>query len=858
VTSESRDRGSAPEEEKAAPFTESVLQRLTGRSVASGRYEIRGEIARGGMGVVLRVWDEDLRRSLAMKVILGKGEVSTDGGTPPVDSRLLARFLEEAQVTGQLDHPGIVPVHELGLDASGQVYFTMKLVKGQTLKDVFDLVRDGQEGWTRTRALGVLLKVCEAMAYAHDKGVIHRDLKPGNVMVGKYGEVYVMDWGLARVVGQADERDLRVRPEAPRTSSALQSERATSRGETPDSPLYTMDGDVVGTPAYMSPEQARGELAAMGPHSDVYALGAMLYHLLAGHMPHVPYGALLNNYAVWSAVQNGPPPGITSLAPDAPAELVAICEKAMAREVGERYRDMSALAKDLAAFVEGRVVAAYQTGAWAETKKWVQRNKPLAASLAAGVVLLVIGLATSLTLGARAERNARLAANSEELALEKVAEAESLRADAVVREEAATARADVLWAIEELKNFHTLDDDLVHARLQDRPTYVWWLEKARELVYGRPVDPLRGLRKRPGLPDHQRLFAEMRKSFGSTKEELAADGRRSERIDSRRGVPLDREKQWWNANLGQLEQDLLELEQRIKVAERSVTDPEGAQAWNVAIEAIAASPKYGGQRITPQLELLPLGPDPDSGLWEFAHLGTGEPALRASDGKIMLGPENGIVFVLLPSGRVPVEDGKSQSPLNEVQLDPFFLSKYEMTVEQWKRTSLTSQPSFDSPLLPANAVSWDDCVATLERAGLFLRLPTEAQWEYGCRAGTTTPWWTGADEDSLRFAANIDFDLQDNRRGEPKAIGGLLANPFGLHDVHGNVAEWSSDEYGDESVAVRPGDGKRQASGSGTRVYRGGGYGAAAVYARSGDRYGSSPDYRVASHGLRLTRYVTP
>src|SRR6185436_17631447 len=249
------------------------------------------------------------------------------------------------------------------------------------------------------------------------------------------------------------------------------------------------DGDVVGTPAYMSPEQARGDLAAMGQHSDVYALGAMLYHLLAGHMPYVPRRARLNNYAVWSAVQHGPPPPILSIARDAPTELVAICEKAMAREIGERYRDMSELAKDLAAFIEGRVVAAHQTGAWAETKKWVQRNRPLAASLASAVLLLVVGLARSLSLGQRAQHNALLAAQNATRADEKAFEAERLRHEAVEREEAATARGDALWAIEELKYFKTLDDDLEYSRSQDRPTYVWWLEKAHEIVDGRRADP---------------------------------------------------------------------------------------------------------------------------------------------------------------------------------------------------------------------------------------------------------------------------------------------------------------------------------------------------------------------------------
>jgi serine/threonine protein kinase len=145
-----------------------------------------------------------------MKVVLGHGDPGK-GETPPVDEKTLGRFVEEAQVTGQLDHPGIVPVHEIGVDAEGRVYFTMRLVQGDDLRAVFEQLRAGQGGWTQTRVLGVILKVCEAMAFAHAKGVIHRDLKPANIMVGRFGEAYVMDWGLARVLDREDERDIRVR-----------------------------------------------------------------------------------------------------------------------------------------------------------------------------------------------------------------------------------------------------------------------------------------------------------------------------------------------------------------------------------------------------------------------------------------------------------------------------------------------------------------------------------------------------------------------------------------------------------------------------------------------------------------------
>ncbi|MCU0728312.1 MAG: serine/threonine protein kinase, partial [Planctomycetes bacterium] len=165
-----------------------------------------GEIARGGMGAIVKILDNDIRRPVAMKVILGADDPSR-----------LDRFVEEAQVTGQLEHPNIVPVHELGVDAQGRVFFTMKLVKGESLQAILDRIADEfEEGMTAgpardryplSRLLAVFLKVCDAVAFAHSKGVIHRDLKPDNVMVGRFGEVLVMDWGLAKVTGSPDRPD---------------------------------------------------------------------------------------------------------------------------------------------------------------------------------------------------------------------------------------------------------------------------------------------------------------------------------------------------------------------------------------------------------------------------------------------------------------------------------------------------------------------------------------------------------------------------------------------------------------------------------------------------------------------------
>ncbi|MGK0483426.1 MAG: tRNA A-37 threonylcarbamoyl transferase component Bud32 [Planctomycetota bacterium] len=377
---------------KLAATASDTIERLKKRGERP-RYKIVGEFARGGMGAILRVWDRDLRRTLAMKVVLGQGEPQ-QGDTPPVDERTLGRFVDEAQITGQLDHPGIVPVHEIGIDKDGQVFFTMRLVQGIDLRKVFEQLREGEADWTQTRVLGVILKVCEAMAYAHSKGVIHRDLKPANIMVGRFGEVYVMDWGLAYIRGTSDSKDVRIQPPDASLISRVLTDRR--EGLPADSPLLTMDGDVVGTPAYMSPEQACGDTAAMGAESDVYSLGAVLYELLVGHMPYVPPNAKINAYALWALMQIEPPPPAAKLAPKAPEELVAICEKAMARERGERYQDMGAMADDLRAFVEGRVVGAHRTGAVIEFKKWVARNRGLAMASLAAMVIAVAGLSVTL------------------------------------------------------------------------------------------------------------------------------------------------------------------------------------------------------------------------------------------------------------------------------------------------------------------------------------------------------------------------------------------------------------------------------------------------------------------------------
>ena len=231
------------------------------------RYQLFGEIARGGMGAVLKGRDADLGRDLAVKVLLEAHREKPE---------LLRRFVEEAQIGGQLQHPGIVPVYELGTFADSRPYFTMKLVKGRTLAALLHDRDDPQDDLPRF--LGIFEQVCQTVAYAHARGVIHRDLKPSNVMVGSFGEVQVMDWGLAKVLPGRGRRRRAAPPHPSRgpTVSVIQTVRSGSDADD------SQAGSVLGTPAYMAPEQAGGEIEHVDHRADVFGLGSILCEILTG------------------------------------------------------------------------------------------------------------------------------------------------------------------------------------------------------------------------------------------------------------------------------------------------------------------------------------------------------------------------------------------------------------------------------------------------------------------------------------------------------------------------------------------------------------------------------------------------
>jgi serine/threonine-protein kinase len=332
--------------------------------IIAGRYRLRGEISRGGGGIIFRARDLELGRDLAVKVLL-----EAHRGQPV----LVRRFLEEAQVSGQLQHPAIVPVHEVGELADGRPYFAMKLVQGRTLAA---LLRDRPAPeQDRPRFLQVFASVCQAVAYAHSKGVIHRDLKPSNVMVGEFGEVQVMDWGLAKILAVRDE------PGA-QTVRTVRTELAGAS---------TQVGAVLGTLSYMAPEQARGEVEALDERCDVFGLGAILCEILTGQPPHSgPREELLNRAAGGDLTDAG----ARLAACGADAELLELARWCLAPVPADRPRDAGVVARALQAYltgVEDRLRQAELARAEAQARALHER-KTRRRTVALAVTVLLAGL----------------------------------------------------------------------------------------------------------------------------------------------------------------------------------------------------------------------------------------------------------------------------------------------------------------------------------------------------------------------------------------------------------------------------------------------------------------------------------
>ncbi len=329
--------------------------------LSGSRYDVQRMLGAGGMGEVLLCQDAWLGRDVAMKVMRDAGALGSEGR---------ARFLREARVQGQLEHPSVVPVYDIAMGTAGSPYFTMKRIQGLTLRTILDRLAAGDEAtaqaYGRRKLLAALGQACLAVAFAHRRGVIHRDLKPENLMLGEFGEVYVLDWGVARPAG-AEELD-EAAPTSKRAPIAL--------GD--DGLPVTAVGSLVGTPGYMSPEQAKGEVEAISPRSDVYSLGCILFEVLALEPVHDARD--IHALLLSTMTKVAPPP--SSIAPDRdiPPELDRVCARALALDPAARYASARELADALERYMDGERDAELRRSLAGEHLRLARESLELAAS----------------------------------------------------------------------------------------------------------------------------------------------------------------------------------------------------------------------------------------------------------------------------------------------------------------------------------------------------------------------------------------------------------------------------------------------------------------------------------------------
>ena len=334
-------------------LADSLIEDLTVKP--ANKYTFHRSIGRGGMKLITEVHDKDTSRQIAVAELLD-----------PSKKMQYARFVREAKITGNLEHPNIVPIHDIGISENGTPYFTMKLLKGETLASVLKKLKDGDpeyvEKWTLTRLLMVFRKICNGIGFAHTKNVVHLDLSPENVQLGEFGDVLVLDWGLAKIIGDQDDLD-----------EDFTDEDIDKASYQDGMPLMTMDGDIKGTPGYMAPEQAAGRNTERDVRTDIYALGAILYSILT-YEPPVRTQQVDKMLA--DTIEGRINPIRKNLVRHhIPSAMIAVTLKALRLDAGRRYQSVREMRKEIDAFISGFATEAEQANAFKESILFLKRHR---------------------------------------------------------------------------------------------------------------------------------------------------------------------------------------------------------------------------------------------------------------------------------------------------------------------------------------------------------------------------------------------------------------------------------------------------------------------------------------------------
>ncbi len=773
-----------------------------------GDYELVRELGRGGQGIVYLARDTALNRDVALKVLRAGSDLSAGA---------LARFRREAEITAGLDHPGICTVFDAGTH-QGFAFIAMRYVDGEPLS-VRCRAETPPDAAGIDDALRVVQEAARALHAAHDAGVIHRDVKPANILITADGRPVLTDFGLASIEGE---------------------------GLT-----LTRTGDLLGTPAYMSPEQIALERNRVDRRTDVYSLGVTLFECLTACRPfEAP-----TREGTYHAILTEPTPAPARRNPLVPRDVEVILETAMEKDPERRYQTAAAFADDLGRALRREPIAARPIGRIVRVSRWAQRNPALAAATVVTIIAItVIGIGVT-------TQNRQLR-DLNEKALNSASVASSQRE----RAEDALARLSRLSDDLRLRNLRSRQDELWPSAPAQLTPLKTWLEDAEGLVAQRDF--------------HAASLAALEKQRG---EDADADLLWRLEISTRLVEGLD--------EIAKPESGLIaRVRERARRAstihERSITTH--ADDWARVRRELRNDARFAGLDLRPQLGLVPLGRDPDSGLQEFLHLEmhAGPIPSRESSPRISIDEDFGLVFVLVPGGTFAMgasTEGPNADPVafeiewpvHSVTLDPFFIAKYEVNQAQYARFT-GRRPSWFRPekefnhitvshLHPVTNISWHD--ATRFAFQLGLSLATEAQWEYACRAGSVTPYFFG-DRSLDDFANLADVSFSDVFGQDPFStefedgfgvtapVGSFRPNDFGLYDMVGNVFEWCRDGIVSYEKAVPSGPDGLRPSPSSSRVLRGGSYKTLPRRARSSARAFQAPKVSTSELGIRLVRPI--
>ena len=766
-----------------------------------GAYVLETLLGRGGFGTVYRAQQQaPIRRAVAVKVL-----------NPGMDSReVLARFAAEREALNRMDHPGIARLLDAGTTPRGLPYFVMELVDGETLV-----------AWCRRQALPVegrlklFLQVCDAMQHAHQKQVLHRDLSSNNVLITETSDGLqpkIIDFGIAKSLAD------------PLLEGGAQ----------------TFQGSLMGTPEFMSPEQAAGRIDDVDTRADVYALGVQLYELLTDQLP-IPTVVLRAQGipGIARVISTATPATASEVAPRprrsrVRGDLDAIVEKALQKEREHRYASVGEFAADLRRHLANEPIEISAPTTWYRLNKFVRRNRAQSVAVAASLVAVCVAVVFLVLALQRANREAALKeqANRELQAMADAGFRLLANEDRIEQGRLTELALPPAWPAnfaeydrwqQEFADYLAVEARKVATRLQA-------MTDQRNQDGGELRDPVDRHLERALI----RLREQLDAFLGSGGPAAAAAARRS----------------WSEHTLASVAPD--------------------EAAWRRAHDAIKASDEYRGLQLGRLSGLAPLGQHPRTRLWEFLDLRTHAPdypppTRDPETGDLQVDAGTGIVFVLIPAGRATPgarrrapgldrnDDDADDDEVSDaiVSLEPFLIARTELSVAQYARLTGRELGNVD-PMLPKTDLDWWSATRELRRWGM--QLPTEAQWEYACRAGTTSPWCSGNDA-----AAAARFGWFN---GPIARCGQLPSNGFGICDAHGNVAEWCRDEklpYPD--FPARDGDGYRArttTSRDAMRAVRGGSVRDGAVGCRSTARAAHAPDGGDGVIGARPIRPIRP